>query len=102
MEVFLTAIGTVLGTAALLFYRDWRDGKKILGKNGTAESAKYIKELRDSQLSLQQHFNDETTVILKEMRDCLSENNRQLFEHMTEEKSFQRDMRDFMRDMRSK
>ena len=75
-----TALGTVIGTAAVLVLRDWRDGKSIFKKNGTAESVKAIKEMRDIQLQLQSHFNDETTVLLREIRDGVLKTNSKLEE----------------------
>lgn len=98
----LTAIGTILGIAAVMVLRDLRDGKSVFKRNGTAESAKFIKELRDSQLELQEHFNDETTVILKEVRSELKELNKNLLQHTITEEGFQREMRDFLSESRRK
>ena len=37
METIITAIGTILGTAAMFIYRDWRDGKSLFKKNGNGK-----------------------------------------------------------------
>lgn len=62
MTEILTAIGTVLGIAATLFLRDYRDGKNIFTKNippnTLDEGFKYMKH----------HYNDELTAILTELQ----------------------------------
>lgn len=58
MAEILTAIGTILGIAATLFLRDWRDGKNLISKNippnTLDEGFKYMKH----------HYNDELTAVL--------------------------------------
>lgn len=60
-----TAVGTILGTAALLIARDWRDGKSILKRNGN--------NIHGDIAHLREHYNDEITPILKETQEVLKE-----------------------------
>lgn len=55
----LTAIGTILGVAATLFFRDWRDGKKIFKSNNG---------MREDMNHLRHHYNDELTATLTIMQ----------------------------------
>lgn len=64
----LIGAGALIGNGLLLALRDWRDGKFLFKRNETQESNRFLKETRDSQMELQHHFNDETTVILKDIR----------------------------------
>lgn len=59
--------GAILAFAIVQILRDWRDGKSIFKRNGTAESNKAIKQILDSQTRLREHFNDETTTVLKDI-----------------------------------
>ena len=68
-NLLLTGAGTILGTAILFVLRDYRDGKHVFKKNGTAESVKILREMLSIQQGLKAHYNDETTEILKEIRD---------------------------------
>ena len=59
-----TIIGTILGTALLLFYQDWRDGKSFFKKNVSIENKMDVLTL---------HFNHETTGILNKILDKLDD-----------------------------
>lgn len=77
----LTAIGTILGIAATLLLRDWRDGKNIFKQNipptQLDEGFKYMRH----------HYNDELTTILTELQVGQKEmmrDNREGFREITE------------------
>ncbi len=102
MEAVLAAIGTILGTAALLIVRDIRDGKHPFKKNGSYEAQQTLKKIETSQSQLQHHYNDETTAELKKLNLGIEELSKTVYRHLISEESFQDAMKDFMRDMRTK
>lgn len=65
----ITAGTSVASLAGLQVLRDWRDGKYIFKKNENPESNRFLKETRDSQLQLQHHFNDETSLLLNDIKN---------------------------------
>lgn len=72
MESILAAVGTVLGVAAFAFFRDWRDGKSLFKKNDTAMSAMVMTRLLEGQQYMRDHYNDETTVLLRSIESRLT------------------------------
>lgn len=60
MEI-ISAIVTIISFIVVTVARDIRDGKQLFKKNGSYENQKTLREIRDSQMELQLHFNDETT-----------------------------------------
>ena len=76
----LTAIGTIVGIALVQIIRDWRDGKHVFKRNGSAESVKMLREMRAAQDKLQLHFNEETTTLLEQIRDGVNKSNTTLQE----------------------
>lgn len=75
MEQFLAALGTILGIAGMLIIRDIRDGKSVFKKNGNNIHDE-IGRVLDSQFKLKEHFNDETTTLLTEIREGIQQINR--------------------------
>lgn len=64
---------TFVGIVLFEFTRDWRDGKALFHRNGTAESNRTLQAVLSNQLSLKNHFNDETTVLLHTIVDKLDD-----------------------------
>lgn len=74
----LAGVGTILGIAVVQFARDWRDGKSLFQKNGSAESNTTLRSILETlqsvntrQGTLNHHFNDETTALLTEIKELL-------------------------------
>jgi len=102
MEQFFIGIGTIIGTAAILFYRDVRDGKHPFKKNGAYKSQQVLKKILDSQEQLQAHFNHDTTALLTEIRDGIKETSKVIEKHSIIEEAFQQQVRDFISESRRK
>lgn len=66
MDSFLAAVGTIIGIAALTFYRDWRDGKPLF-RRGNDDMGD--REMLSLMRGLKAHYNDDTTRILTDI--CL-------------------------------
>lgn len=69
----LTALGTMLGMAVIVILRDYRDGKTLFKKNGTNDISQAIKTILNSQSELKEHYNEDTTKILSDIRDSIKE-----------------------------
>lgn len=76
MNEFLTAAGTVLGIASVQFLRDYRDGKSLFKRNGAYENAQVIKKILESQSQLKEHYNDETTDLLRGIKEGIDKLNQ--------------------------
>jgi len=68
MNEVLTAIGVIVGVAAITIARDIRDGKSVFRKNGN--------DLHGTMKELKEHYNDETTKLLSEIRDGIKDLNQ--------------------------
>lgn len=56
---YITIIGTILGIAAVQFFRDYRDGKNVFKKN---------ESLGDGFQYMKHHYNDTLTQVLTELQ----------------------------------
>lgn len=70
------AVGSGLMFGLVQALRDWRDGKAVFKKNGTAESNTTIQKILKSQEELKLHYNEDTTAVLKEMLQEMRDHNR--------------------------